>query len=297
VDLGAFTSGLLTGLREGVEAALIVSIILAYLAKTGNRRHFPKIFLGAGLAAALSVLMGTVLWISVGGFEEPYEQIFEGLTMLLAAGVVTWMLFWMRRQASSVKGDLQAAVDRALDDGSATALAFLAFVAVIREGIETSLFLVGQMASAKEDAGWVIAGALVGLGIAVLIGVGFYQGSRRLNLATFFRWTGIALVFIAAGLLSHAVHEFIEVGIITVGTQTIFDLSAVLPHEGEGVIVGSFLRAAFGYTSTPELTTFVVWLAYVVIVLTLYLRPIKRPPASEPVAAAPVSSAEVGGGA
>ena len=174
MDLGAFTSGLLTGLREGVEAALIVSIILAYLAKTGNRRHFPRIFLGAGLAAALSVFLGATLWFTVGGFEKPYEQIFEGLTMLLAAGVVTWMLFWMRRQARSVKGDLQAAVDRALDDGSATALAFLAFIAVIREGIETSLFLVGQMASAKEDASWVIVGALVGLGIAVLIGVGFF---------------------------------------------------------------------------------------------------------------------------
>jgi high-affinity iron transporter len=285
MDLGAFTSGLLTGLREGVEAALIVSIILAYLAKTGNRRHFPKIFLGAGLAAALAFFIGAVLWITVGGFEEPYEQIFEGLTMLLAAGVVTWMLFWMRRQSASVKGELQAAVDRALDDGSATALAFLAFVAVIREGIETSLFLVGQMASAEEDANWVIVGALVGLGIAILIGIGFYQGSRRVNLQTFFRWTGIALVFIAAGLLSHAVHEFIEIGVITVGTQTIFDLSAILPHEPEGgSIVGQFLRAAFGYTSTPELTTFVVWLSYVVIVLALYLRPIKRPAAPAPVA-------------
>ncbi len=277
MDLGAFTSGLLTGLREGVEAALIVSIILAYLAKTGNRRYFPRIFLGAGLAAALSVLLGATLWFTVGGFEEPYEQIFEGLTMLLAAGVVTWMLFWMRRQAQSVKGDLQAAVDRALDDGSATALAFLAFIAVIREGIETSLFLVGQMASAKADASWVIVGAVAGLGIAALIGVGFYQGSRRLNLATFFRWTGIALVFIAAGLLSHAVHEFIEVGIITFGTQTLFDLSAILPHEPDGgSIVGQFLRAAFGYTSTPEVTTFVVWLTYVVVVLALYLRPMKR---------------------
>ena len=200
--------------------------------------------------------------------------------MLLAAGVVTWMLFWMRRQSASVKGELQAAVDRALDDGSATALAFLAFVAVIREGIETSLFIVGQMASADDDAIWVVVGALVGLGIAVVIGVGFYQGSRRLNLATFFRWTGVALVFIAAGLLSHAVHEFIEVGVITVGTQTLFDLSAVLPHDPDGgSILGQFLRAAFGYTATPEAITFVVWLTYVVVVLALYLRPIKRPPA------------------
>ena len=275
MDLGAFSSGLLTGLREGVEAALIISIILAYLAKTGNRRHFSRIFVGAGLATGLSVVLGLVLWVSFGGLKSPYEQIFEGLTMLLAAGVVTWMLFWMRRQAASVKGDLQAAVDRALDDGSATALAVLAFIAVIREGIETSLFLVGQAASAADGAIWVLVGALAGLGVATLLGVGFYHGSRRLDLGSFFRWTGIALVFIAAGLVSKAVHEFIEIGLITLGTQTLFDLSAILPHDGTNV-VGQFLRALFGYTATPEATTFVVWLTYVVVVLTLYLRPIKR---------------------
>ena len=290
MDLGAFSSGLLTGLREGVEAALIISIILAYLAKTGNRRHFSRIFVGAGLATGLSVLLGLVLWVSFGGLKEPYEQIFEGLTMLLAAGVVTWMLFWMRRQAASVKGDLQAAVDRALDDGSATALAVLAFIAVIREGIETSLFLVGQAASAADGAIWVLVGALAGLGVATLLGVGFYHGSRRLDLGSFFRWTGIALVFIAAGLVSKAVHEFIEIGLITLGTQTLFDLSAILPHDGTNV-VGQFLRALFGYTATPEATTFVVWLTYVVVVLTLYLRPIKRSstptPTPTPTAATP----------
>lgn len=288
MDLGAFSSGLLTGLREGVEAALIISIILAYLAKTGNRRHFSRIFVGAGLATGLSVVLGLVLWVSFGGLKSPYEQIFEGLTMLLAAGVVTWMLFWMRRQAASVKGDLQAAVDRALDDGSATALAVLAFIAVIREGIETSLFLVGQAASAADGAIWVLVGALAGLGVATLLGVGFYHGSRRLDLGSFFRWTGIALVFIAAGLVSKAVHEFIEIGLITLGTQTLFDLSAILPHDGTNV-VGQFLRALFGYTATPEATTFVVWLTYVVVVLTLYLRPIKRSstPTPTPTAATP----------
>ncbi len=281
MDLGAFSSGLLTGLREGVEAALIVSIILAYLAKTGNRRHFSRIFVGAGLATGLSVVLGLVLWVSFGGLKSPYEQIFEGLTMLLAAGVVTWMLFWMRRQAASVKGDLQAAVDRALDDGSATALAVLAFIAVIREGIETSLFLVGQAASAADGAIWVLLGALAGLGVATLLGIGFYHGSRRLDLGSFFRWTGIALVFIAAGLVSKAVHEFIEIGLITLGTQTLFDLSAILPHDGTNV-VGQFLRALFGYTATPEATTFVVWLTYIVVVLRLYLRPIKRSSAPTP---------------
>jgi high-affinity iron transporter len=292
LDVGAFTSGLLTGLREGVEAALIVAIICAYLAKTGNARYFPRVFVGAGLALGLSALLGIVLFQTVGSFEEPYEQLFEGLTMIAAAAVVTWMLFWMRRQARTVRGELHAAVDRAIDNGSATALAVLAFIAVIREGVETSLFLTGQAAAASDDggAGWVLLGAVAGIAIAVVIGVGFYHGSRRLNLATFFRWTGVALVFIAAGLLSHAVHEFVEIGLINIGTQTLFDISATLPHEGDGSVIGQLLRALFGYTSSPEVITFVVWLTYVVVVLALFLRPVKPAPAV-PVASPSTPSA------
>ena len=274
MDLGALTSGLLTGLREGVEAALIVSIVLAYLAKTGNRQHFGRIWLGAGAAIALSVVIGVALFVTIGGFQEPYEQIFEGIVMLVAAGVVTWMLFWMRRQAATVKGELQARIDRALSEGTLWGLVLLAFTAVIREGIETSLFLVGQVNSAETAAPSVLIGALIGLAIAVLLGYGFYHGSRRINLASFFKWTGVGLVFIAAGLLSHAVHEFIEVGIIQFGTQTAFDISAILPHDEEsGNLLGQFLRALFGYTATPEVTTLVVHVTYVVIVLALYLRP------------------------
>ncbi|MEO8438524.1 MAG: FTR1 family protein, partial [Chloroflexota bacterium] len=257
------------------------------LARTGNARYFPRVFIGAGLALGLSAVFGFILFQTVGSFQEPYEQLFEGLTMIAAAAVVTWMLFWMRRQARSVKGDLQAAVDRAIDNGSATALAVLAFIAVIREGVETSLFLTGQAAAAAAEggAGWVLIGAVIGIGIAALLGVGLYHGSRRLNLATFFRWTGVALVFIAAGLLSHAVHEFIEIGVINVGTQTLFDISAILPHEGNGSAIGQLLQALFGYTSTPEVTTFAVWLTYVVVVLALFLRPTKRGPAPLPAPA------------
>jgi high-affinity iron transporter len=276
MDLGALSSGLLTGLREGVEAALIIAIICAYLAKTGNRREFPKVFAGAGSAILLSAVLGLILYVQVGGLEEPYEQIFEAVTLVAAAAVVTWMLFWMRRQARSVKGELHAAVDRALDGGSVLALAVLAFVAVIREGLETSLFLVGQANSADQNAVWVLVGALIGLAIAAVLGVGFYQGSRRVNLATFFRWTGVGLIFIAAGLLSTAIHELVEIGVIPFGGQTLFDLSGVLPHSADsGNILGQFLRAIFGYSSTPEVLTFAVWLTYVVVVLYLFLRPMK----------------------
>ena len=150
MDFGSFSSGLLTGLREGVEAALIVSIILAYLAKTGNERHFGRIWVGTGAAVAVSLGLAVVLFATVRGFPEPWEMVFEGGAMLLAAGVVTWMLFWMRRNAANVKGELQAAVDRALTEGTVFGLALLAFPAVIREGIETSLFLVGQATSTEN---------------------------------------------------------------------------------------------------------------------------------------------------
>ena len=297
MDYGSFTSGLLTGLREGVEAALIVSIILSYLARTGNRRHFGMIWAGTGAAMLTSLAAGAVLFATVGELQSPYEQIFEGLTMLLAALVVTWMLFWMRRQAASVKGELQAAVDRALTEGTVLGLAVLAFTAVIREGLETSLFLVGQAASAQAGATSVLVGAVAGLGIATLLGVGFYRGSRLIDLRSFFRWTGIALIFIAAGLLSKAVHEFVEIGWISFGTGTAFDLSAILPHEaidgapgGIALLAGQFLRALFGYSSRPELLTFGAWVGYVVVVLGLFLRP-APPRAPQPVASTGTSPA------
>lgn len=296
MELGALGSGLVTGLREGVEAALIVAIILAYLERTGNRRHFGRVYAGVGAAVALSVGIGLVLWVTIGGLPEPSEQIFEAAAMILAAAVVTWMLFWMRRVAANLRGELHAAVDRSLTDASAWGLSILAFTAVIREGVETALFLLGQVAAASSSetgALAVLLGALIGLMLAVVIGYGFYRGAQVLNLRTFFRWTGVALIFIAAGLLSHAVHELVEVGVITIGTATAFDLSGILPHSGEGVLalIGSLLRAMFGYTSQPEWITFLTWLGYIVIVLPLYLRPVR--PAESAARPAEQTPAEV----
>ena len=282
---GFVVSGLLIGLREGVEAALIVAIILAYLTRTGNARYFGRIWLGVAAAVILSLAIGAGLFVTIGGLEAPYEQIFEGLAMLLAAGVVTWMLFWMRRQAASIRGELHAAVDRALTSGGAWALTLLAFTAVIREGVETALFLAGAATSAASGASALLLGALVGLVLAMLIGYGFYRGAQVIDLRSFFRWTGIALIFIAAGLLSHAVHEFVEVGVISIGTATAFDISSVLPHE-EGI--GQFLRAIFGYTSQPEWITLVIWIVYVVTVLYLYLRPVP-PPSPKPAETQPAA--------
>lgn len=291
MDIGFLTTGLLTGLREGVEAALIVSIILAYLAKTGNQRYFGRIWAGSGAAVGVSIAVGILLFVTIRGLSEPAEQVFEGFATLLAASVVTWMLFWMRRTAANIKGELQAGVDRALTEGGVWALAALAFTAVIREGLETSLFLLGQVTAASEaqtGAASTLVGALIGIGLALVIGYGFYKGARVINLQTFFRWTGVALIFIAAGLLAYSVHEFVEAGWIGLGTGTAFDISGVLPHSGDPaevgaiVVLGQLLRALFGYSSTPEWVTLITWLAYLVTVLTLYLRPVK-PSAPRPV--------------
>lgn len=288
MDIGFLTTGLLTGLREGVEAALIVSIILVYLARTGNARRFGRIWLGTGVAVALSAAVGAILWISIGGLTSPAEEYFEGSAMLLAAAVVTWMLFWMRRNAVNIKGELQAGVDRALTSGGIWALSVVAFTAVVREGIETSLFLLGQAtAAAAENAGAAstLVGAFIGILIAILLGYGFYRGARVINLARFFRWTGVALVFIAGGLVSVAVHEFIDAGLIGIGTSAAFDISGLLPAEPEGGnLLGQMLGAIFGYSSTPEWTTLITWLVYVAGVLTLYLRPI-TPPGESPLSA------------
>jgi high-affinity iron transporter len=290
-DVGGFTSGLLTGLREGVEAALIVSIICAYLSRTGNGRHLGRIGVGATAAVAASAGLGLLIFATLGELQTPWEQVFEGTTLLVAASVVTWMLFWMRRQAGSVAGELKRALERALTAGSAWGLALLAFTAVIREGLETALFLVGQAAAATSSAGGtgaasVLAGAIVGLLIASGLGYGFYRGSRRLDLGRFFRWTGVLLILIAAGLLGSAVHEFVEIGWVTVGTQVAFNASAVLPQSSG---VGLFLHALLGYQSAPEVVAFATWVTYLAVAITLYLRPLR------PRAAAQPEPARVGG--
>jgi high-affinity iron transporter len=268
-------NGLLIGLREGVEASLVVGIVVAYLVRTGNREHLPKVWAGTVAAVAVAVLLGLALYVAFGTLGSPWEQIFEGTTMLLATAIVTWMLFWMRGQARAMRGHLEAQLAKALGEGGAWGLAVLAFTSVIREGIECSLFVFGQITAVTGSQGdggaqGVLAGTVVGLLIAAGIGYAVYRGSRRIDLRAFFTWTGIALVFIAAGLVSRAVHEFVEVGVIGVGTQTAFNVSGVLSQD-QGP--GSLLRAVFGYTSQPEIVTLVVYLVYVVAVIALYVTP------------------------
>lgn len=184
--------GALVTLREGLEAALIVGIVLAYVAKTGNRDHFPAIWAGVAAALAISAITGAALFFTVGELEGRAEELFEGVAMLAAVCVLTWMIFWMRRQAVAIRGELEAKVAAAVAAGSALALASVVFFAVLREGWETALFLFAVTEGTSPLATGI--GASLGLLVSVALGIALYRGSHRLNLRQFFAFTGTLLI-------------------------------------------------------------------------------------------------------
>jgi high-affinity iron transporter len=196
-------------LREGFEAALIVCLILAFLAKTGQlREHGRTIWIGVAGAVGLSVVVGAVLFAAVGELEGTAEAAYEGTAMLLAAGVLTWMVFWMRRQASTIGGHLRDQVSTAITAGGGIALATVAFVGVAREGLETALFL---FATTNESGALVsFVGAIAGLVAAVALGFLFYRGAVRLDLGRFFTITSVLVIIFAAYLLNGGLHELGE---------------------------------------------------------------------------------------
>jgi len=255
--------------REGLEASLIVGIVLAYLAKTDNRRHFNVIWAGTAAAVAVSMVTGAALFFTVGELEGRAEQIFEGAAMLSAVAVLTWMIFWMRRQAVNIKRELEARIEGASVAGSAVGLASVVFFAVLREGWETALFL---FAISESSSPLVTAiGATVGLAVSITLGVALYLGSRRLNLRQFFTVTGVLLIVFAAGLLAHAIHEFQEAGLVPAVVEEIWDTNAVV---GEDSTAGEFLTTLFGYNGNPSLLEVVAWVSYLSVALGFFLAPL-----------------------
>ncbi|MBI3521636.1 MAG: FTR1 family protein [Chloroflexi bacterium] len=269
-------SALIIALREGVEMALIVGIVLAYLTRIDARHAHRWVWLGAVIAGLVSLGFLGLLNLLEAEFTGTTEFYYEGTTLLLAAAFLTWMILWMLQRARYLKNELQGEIQQALSHrGAYLGLFLLAFFSLVREGVETALLLFAAPGQGK------LLGTLLGFAIAIAIGVAMYHYGRRIDLRAFFRVTGALLVVFAAGLVTHGVHEFVEAGLS--GGPKVFDLSETLP-DSEGL--GSVLRALCGYSADPTILEVAAYLGYFVLVWVLSrTRIVGRRQASPTVAA------------
>ena len=251
----------LLSLREGIEAALIIGIVLGVLRKMHRTDLSSVVWFGVLGASILSVLAGVLLTTLGLSFEGAAEQIFEGITMLLAASVLTWMIFWMSRQARNIKGELESGVHKAAFEGGKRGLFVLAFLAVLREGVELALFLVAAVFA--SDVQQTLIGTFLGLGTAILLGWSLFATTVRLDLRRFFQVTGFLLILFAAGLVAYGVHEFNEAGLIPSVIEHVWDINPILD---ENATLGSMLKALFGYNGNPSLTEVLAYIAYFVAI-------------------------------
>ena len=286
-------SNFLIGLREGLEAALVVGILVAYLVRTGRTNRLVPLWAGVALAVAASLGFAAALHITSNELSDRAEQIFAGVMSIIAVGFVTWMVFWMRRTSRSMKSELHGKLDAAAEMGS-VAIALMAMVAVAREGLETALFLWTNekaMGAASHPA----VGGLLGILVAALIGYLLYRQAIAINLASFFKVTGALLIVIAAGVLSAGVHELQEAGVIGGEDTLALDISSWFSADAW---YGSLLRGIFNFTPTLTVLQVVVWFAYLVPVLVLFLRGMRSAPtivpATAPPATVPTANASMG---
>lgn len=279
----------LIGLREGLEAALVVSILVAYLVKTERRHLLPRVWLGVGLAIALSVAITVGLGIQSRQLTFRTQELVGGVLSIVAAAFVTWMIFWMAGAAKSIAGELRGRVDSAAE--SHWSLVLVAFLAVGREGLETALILwtATRTATGRDlpDSAATTAGPLLAavLGILVAVGLGFliYRGAIRINLTRFFTWTGVLLIFVAAGVLSYGMHDLQEAGVLPGLGNTMFDVSHIL---APGSFLATLLKGIFNFSPTTTWVEGSAWLLYVLAVLPAFLLALRRRDARAPVPAA-----------
>lgn len=279
-------ANLLIGLREGLEAALVVSILIAHLVKSDRRHLLPKIWLGVGVAVLVSLGFGALLTFGPKGLTFEAQELIGGSLSIIAVGLVTWMIFWMARAARSLSGALRSQVDRAAD-GNGWALVVVAALAVGREGLETALFLWAATQSATRSSGSRTApllGAAIGLAIAVLLGYLIYRGAIRIDLSRFFTWTGVFLIIVAAGVLAYGVHDLQEARFLP-GLHTLaFDVSHAIPPTST---VGTLLKGIFNFSPATTVLEAVVWVLYVGTVLPLFLTRVRRRPHPPPMSTQP----------
>ncbi len=253
----------LLSLREGLEAALIVGIVFGALTRLGRRDQMRFVWLGVGAAAAASLVVAVGLNALGAELEGAAEQIFEGVTMLLAAGVLTWMIFWMQREGSQIQNKLTEDVRTATNAGrrSRASLFLLAFLAVFREGIELALFLVA--ATFATSPLQTVAGAAAGLLLAAGLGYLLFAGSVRLDLRLFFRVTSLLLIVFAAGMVAYGMHELVEAGVVPALMDPFYNISAVLSDQAG---LGLMLKTLFGYNANPALLETLAYVGYFVLI-------------------------------
>ena len=268
----------LIGLREGLEASLVVSILVAFLVRTGRRRELPRVWTGVGLAVALSVGVTLALILAEQALTFTAQEIFGGTLSIVAVGFVTWMIFWMRRAGRGIAGELQGGLEKALAMGP-VAVVVMAALAVGREGLETAVFFFAAVQAAGQTAGPLV-GFSVGIAVSVLLAWLIYRGALRLDLGRFFTVTGVLLVFVAAGILAYGVHDLQEAGVLPGLTTLAFDVSTTVPAESW---YGTLLKGIFNFSPRTTVLEAAAWVLYVVPVLTLFLRRPRRPrPAPAP---------------
>ncbi|MET7638564.1 iron uptake transporter permease EfeU [Streptomyces sp. NPDC005438] len=259
----------LIGLREGLEAALVVCILVAYLVKTDRREALRPVWTGVAAACLLSLAFGATLEFGSKELTFEAQEALGGSLSILSVGLVTWMVFWMRRTARHLKSDLQGRLDHALAMGTG-ALVLTAFLAVGREGLETALFVWASVRASGEGTQAPLLGVLLGLVTAVFLAWLFYRGALRINLARFFTWTGGMLVVVAAGVLAYGVHDLQEARFLGgLGTKA-FDVSEAVPPDSW---YGTLLKGVFNFQPDPTVLQTVVWSLYLVPVLVLFLLP------------------------
>jgi len=258
----------LIGLREGLEASLVVSILIAFLVRTDRRSVLPKVWLGVAVAVLISVGVTFALALTQQALTFTAKETFGGSLSIIAVGFVTWMIFWMRRAARSISGELRGRLEDAIQLGS-TAVVLMAALAVGREGLETALFFFTAAQAAGQTTDPLI-GFLLGIAMAILLAYFIYRGAVKINMGKFFSVTGVLLIFVAAGILAYGVHDLQETGVLPGLTNLAFDVSAAVPPDSW---YGVLLKGVFNFSPQTTWLEAIIWVVYVAVVLTLFLRP------------------------
>jgi len=257
----------LIGLREGLEAALVIGILVAYLVRTQRRDMLPSVWIGVAVATAVSLAVGAALTLGPRGLSFTAQELIGGSLSIVAVGLITWMIFWMGKTARYLKKHLEDGMERAIAVGKGAILA-MALIAVGREGLETALFLWAGIEAAGSTTAPIV-GAVLGLATAIALGALIYRGAVRINLRVFFQWTGVFLIIVAAGVLSYGIHDLQEAGALPGLNTLAFDVSDTITP---GSVLGTLLKGIFNFSPTTTILEAVAWVAYVVPTMWLFVR-------------------------